>query len=74
MNGIEALQHLKQGKKIRMIKWPPEAYIEYGYTWVQCSPALCWMYFRNVDSPQEGQYKFQEIFHDLMTDQWEIVG
>ncbi len=73
MLGIEALHHLKDGKKIRMIKWPPEAYIVYEYNYVHCSPALNWYYFFNVNSPQECQYKFQQIFHDFLTDQWEIV-
>ena len=73
MSGLEALSQLKQRKKIRMTKWPPDAYMEYGYTWVQYSPALCWMYLRNVDSPQEAQYKLQEVFHDLLKDDdWEI--
>jgi hypothetical protein len=74
MSGFEALQAMKQGKKIRMTKWPDGAYMEYGYTWVLYSPALCWFYFRNVDCPQEAQYKIQEIFHDIMKDDdWEIV-
>jgi hypothetical protein len=31
------------------------------------------MYLRNVDSPQEAQYKLQEVFHDLLQDDdWEI--
>ena len=42
MSGLEALVALKDGKKIRMTKWPDGAYMEYGYTWVQYSPALCW--------------------------------
>jgi len=75
MSGLEALQLLKQGKKIRMLKWSPGAYIEYGGTWVHYSPALCWMYLRNVDSPQEAQYKLQEIFHDIMKDDdWEVIN
>ena len=74
MTGIEALSLLKSGKRIRMSKWDPGAYIESNGFWVQYSPALCWYYFRNVDCPQEAQYKFQEIFHDIMKDDdWEIA-
>jgi hypothetical protein len=33
------------------------------------------MYLRNVDSPQEAQYKLQEIFHDIMKDDdWEVIN
>ena len=75
MSGLEALSHLKQGHKMRMIKWPSGAYIESGGTWVQFSHALCWYYLSAIDSPQESQYKLQEIMHDIMSDDdWEVVN
>jgi hypothetical protein len=74
MSGLEALNHLKQGCKIRMTKWPLGAYIESGGTWVEYSHALCWYYLSCVDSPQEAKYKLQEILHDIMSDDdWEIL-
>ena len=73
MTGFEALQAMKQGKKIRMTKWPEGAYMEYAYDRVLYSHALSWYYFSNVDSPQEAQYKIQQIFHDILKDNdWEI--
>jgi hypothetical protein len=75
MSGLDALVALKDGKKIRMTKWPEGAYIESGGTWVEYSHALSWYYLSCIDSPQEAKYKIQEIFHDIMSDDdWEILA
>jgi hypothetical protein len=78
MTGVEALQALREGKKVRRIHWGSEEYLS---TYVKCdglpaiAPSPKYHRTRGEDCyyPEDAVLLTDEILDDFLSDDWEVV-
>jgi hypothetical protein len=78
MTGLEALQALREGKKVRRVHWGSGEYLS---TYVKCdglpaiapSPKYNRTRGENCYYPEDAVLLTDEILDDFLSDDWEVV-